>query len=115
VWAITHTKKELARFSTGEVARKETTLPKGPAHFLTTQADIIMHIEMGKKRKGRKSRDRIMVTGADVDCLAGNRSSAIIPERYIVSPTDSWGQFEEFFKDPTAADKATALYEKIYG
>lgn len=114
VVAITHSKKEISRYSAGEVARKETTLPKGPAHFLISQADIVMHGEMGKKRAGQLSRDRILVCGAEVDVLAGNRMSTAIPERYIVSRTNGWEQFAKFFSDPTAAEREAKIYSKHY-
>jgi hypothetical protein len=114
VWSTTHSAKEVARYATGEQARKETSLPKGAFKVLATQADLIMHFTMGKKRKGRKHRDRILVCGSDPDILAGNRASATIPERYIVRDHDQWQQFTEFFTSPEAADKASKLYEKIY-
>lgn len=114
VGLITHTKNEIARFTTGEMARKESTMPSGVAKFCISQADMMMHGEMGKKRDGLKQRDRIMVTEGDQDTLAGNRSGTLLPERYIVDPEHPWQQFVSFFKNPAAAIKAEKAYRSIY-
>ena len=114
VWSTTHSAKEVARYSTSEQARKETSLPKGAFKVLATQADLIMHFVMGKKRKGRKHRDRILVCGSDPDILAGNRASATLPDRFIVPDHDQWQQFVNFFNDPEAAAKAQRIHDKIY-
>ena len=108
---ITHTKVEIAKFSTGEVARKESTLPKGPMAFVHGQADIVMHGEFGRKNAGRRLRDRILVCEGDMDTMAGNRTGTMLPARYIVSPDKTWEQFKSFFTDATAADKAELEYK----
>ncbi len=115
VWCITHSAKDVARYTNSEQARKETSLPKGVIKILASQADLIMHFVMGKKRKGKKHRDRIMVCGSDPDILAGNRTGGTIPERYIVQPYDQWQQFVEFFNNPEASAKAARIHDKIYG
>lgn len=112
VGLITHSKIEIAKFTKGEVARKEMSLGKGPRSLVESQADVIMHGELGKTRAGRRLRDRILVCEGDVDTLAGNRSGAMLPQRYIVDPDKPWAQFERFFVDPKAADTAEAEYRK---
>lgn len=113
VGLITHSKVEILKFTTGEKARKEMSLGKGPRSLVESQADIIMHGELGLKRSGNRLRDRILVCEGDMDTLAGNRSGTMLPSRYVVDPKDPWGQFEKFFTDKTAADKAEADYKKF--
>lgn len=113
VGLITHTKVAIERFTSGERARKESTLPSGVRKFCETQADVIMHGEFGRKRPGLRMRDRVLVCEGDMDTLAGNRSGAMLPERYIVSPTDPWAQFVKFFKDPKAGAAAELEYKKL--
>lgn len=113
VGLITHTKLEIAKFTSGEKARKESTLPSGVKRFVESQADIIMHGELGRKRSGMRLRDRVLVCEGDMDTLAGNRSGAMLPERYIVDPKDPWKQFCSFFTDPKAADVAEVQYRKL--
>lgn len=110
---ITHSKTEIAKFTTGEKARKEMSLGKGPRSLCESQADVIMHGELGRKRPGQRLRDRILVCEGDMDTLAGNRSGAMLPERYIVDPVNPWKQFERFFRDPNAAQKAEEFYKKV--
>lgn len=110
---ITHTKVEIAKFTSGEKARKQSTLGSGPSHFCESQADVIVHGELGRKRPGKRLRDRILVCEGDVDTLAGNRSGAMLPERYIVDPEKPWQQFAKFFTDPKAADLAESEYKKL--
>lgn len=110
---ITHSKTEIAKFTSGEKARKEMSLGKGPRSFCESQADVIMHGELGRKRPGKRLRDRILVCEGDMDTLAGNRSGAMLPERYIVDPENPWKQFERFFRDAKAADIAEAQYRKL--
>lgn len=110
VGLITHTKIEIARFTSGEQARKESTLSSGVRRFCESQADIIMHGELGRKQKDRRLRDRVLVCEGDLDTLAGNRSGAILPSRYIVSPSHPWKQFCTFFSDPEAAARAEKEY-----
>lgn len=114
VGLITHTKVEVERYSTGEKARKESTLPKGVKAFVESQADVIMHGELGKRRGTNRLRDRIMVCDGDMDILAGNRSGGMLPQRYIVDPVAPWKQFAAFFSDPTACDKAELDYKRAY-
>lgn len=111
---ITHTKVEVARFTTGEKARKQSTLPKGVMKFCHGFADIILHGELGKQRAGRRLRDRIFVTEADEDVEAGNRTGALLPQRYIIDPENQWAQFVRFFKHPKYAEEAAAEYKKTY-
>lgn len=113
VGLITHSKNEIARFTSGEKARKESTLPTGVAKFCVSQSDIIMHGEFGRKRDGNRLRDRVLVCEGDMDTLAGNRSGAMLPERFIVSPTSPWAQFVKFFSDPKAAEVAELQYRKL--
>ena len=108
---ITHTKNEIAKFTSGEVARKESTLPNGVMRYVYGQADVVMHGEFGRKQAGRRLRDRVLVCEGDMDTMAGNRSGAMLPARYIVSPDKTWEQFKSFFTDATAADKAEAEYK----
>lgn len=112
VGLICHTTNEVAKFTSGEKARKEARLPKGPKHLCETQADIIFHGELGKKQPGNKLRDRIMVTEGDMDTMAGNRCGVLLPERYIVDPKNPWAQFMKFFTDPTYADFADKKYRR---
>lgn len=114
VGLITHTKNEIARFTAGEKARKESTMPAGVARFCVAQADMIVHGELGKTREGQKQRDRIMVTDGDADTLAGNRSGSTLPQRYIVDPLHPWQQFVKFFKVKGTSDKADEMYRRIY-
>lgn len=109
---ITHSKTEIAKFTSGEKARKEMSLGKGPRSLCESQADVIMHGELGRKRPGKRLRDRILVCEGDMDTLAGNRSGAMLPERYIVDPENPWKQFERFFRDPKAAEQAENEYRK---
>jgi hypothetical protein len=111
VGMITHSKTEISRFTTGEKARKEATIPGGVMKFCTTQADVIMHGELGKKQSDKRLRDRILVCEGDMDTLAGNRSGTMLPDRYIVSPENPWRQFKRFFTSSTAADKAMLEYK----
>lgn len=113
VLMLTHTKLEIARFTSGERARKESTLPSGVKRFVESQADIIMHGELGRKRGGNRLRDRILVCEGDMDTLAGSRAGNIFPERYIVKPKDQWKQFCEFFSNPKAAELAEREYRKF--
>lgn len=110
---ITHTRNEILRFSTGEKAKKECTLPTGVRRLCESQADVIMHGELGKKLEGERLRSRILVCEGDMDTLAGNRSGAMLPSRYIVRPTGQWAQLCKFFTDPEAADKAEARCRRL--
>ena len=109
---ITHTKVEINKWTAGEKARKECSLPGGIRKICESQADIIMHGELGKKQPGLRLRDRILVCEGDMDTLAGNRTNAMLPERYIVSPDNPWKQFTRFFINPESTAKAEALFNK---
>ncbi len=111
---ICHTATEIARFSTGEVARKEARLPKGIKIFCETQADIIAHGELGKRREDSKVRDRILVLDGDADIQAGSRSNIPLPARMILPPKNSWGAFQELFTNPEASERADRIYRKHY-
>lgn len=113
VGLITHSKVEVNRYTTGEKARKECSLGGGVLKFVTAAADIMAHGEFGKKRAGQRLRDRILVCEGDMDILAGNRTGAMLPERYIVKRGSQWQQFARFFTSPTAADKAEAFHRKV--
>lgn len=113
VGLITHSKVEVQKFTSGEKARKEMSLGKGPRSLVESQADIIMHGELGLKRLGNRLRDRILVCEGDMDTLAGNRSGTMLPGRYIVSPESPWKQFEKFFTDSKAADLAEREYKTL--
>lgn len=113
VGLITHTKLEIQKFTSGEKARKESTLPAGVKRFVESQADVIMHGELGMKQSGNRLRDRVLVCEGDMDTLAGNRTGSLIPNRYIVDPINPWKQFRTFFNDPNAAAKAEAEYRKL--
>lgn len=110
---ITHTKLEVAKFTTGEKAKKMASMPKGVMAFCESQADVIFHGEYGKRRKPNRQRDRILVCEGDMDTLAGNRTGALLPARYIVSPSNQWGQFKKFFTNSKAADIAEVEYRKL--
>lgn len=110
---ITHTKTEIAKFTSGEKAKKASTLPTGIMRFVESQADVIFHGEYGKRRKPNRQRDRILVCEGDMDTLAGNRTGALLPARYIVSPTNQWEQFAKFFTSTKASDLAESEYRKL--
>lgn len=111
---IGHTKIEIAKYSTGERARKEMRLPGGVKYFIESQADLILHGELGKKRDGNRLRDRILVCEGDSDIMAGNRSERPLPQRFIVKPTGAWAQFKQFFTDDKAVLKAEEEFLKHY-
>ncbi len=112
VGLITHTKTELQRFTSGERARKESTMPNGVMRICSSQADLILHGEFGRLQPGERLRDRVLVCEGDMDTLAGNRSGVMLPNRYIVDKKNPWKQFRKFFTDPRAADSAEATYRK---
>lgn len=113
VGLISHTKTTLERFTTGEKARKESTLPKGVKSICETQADVIMHGEYGIKQPGQRLRDRVLVTEGDMDVMAGNRSGTMLPGRYVLARREQWKQFTTFFTDPLAAIKAEKQYKLL--
>lgn len=109
---ICHTQLEIARFTSGEKARKEARLPKGIKYFVESQSDLILHGEMGKRQEGNSLRDRILVCEGDADTMAGNRSGTMFPERYIVNHANPWKQFQRFFSDPDYAAKSERDYRR---
>jgi AAA domain len=111
VGLISHSKTTLEKFTSGEKARKESTLPSGVKKLCETQADIIMHGEYGNKQPGAKMRDRVLVCEGDMDIQAGNRSGAMLPARYVLSRTKQWDQFVKFFTDPEAEVRETKRYK----
>lgn len=111
---IAHSKIETARFTSGERARKEARLAKGAKDLLESQADIILHGELGKRRNGNRLRDRILVCEGDSDTMAGNRTGAMLPARYVVKRPGQWDQFMSFFSNPEASEKQERLFKKLY-
>lgn len=110
---ITHSKVEIARFTSGEKAKSTSTMPSGIMRFVEPQADVIVHGEYGRRRKPNRQRDRILVCEGDMDTLAGNRTGTLLPARYVVSPTGQWAQFCKFFTSSKAADIAEAEYARL--
>lgn len=110
---ITHSKTEISKFTSGEKAKKESTLAKGAKALVFTQSDVIAHGEFGSKRENNRYRDRILVLEGDNDTLAGNRAGTILPARYVVDKKDPWGQFCKFFTDPTASEKAEKQFREV--
>lgn len=113
VGIITHSKTEVARFTSGEKARKEATIGGGVMRFVYGAADVMLHGEFGLKQPGNRQRDRILVCEGEMDTLAGNRTDCMLPARYIVDKKQPWKQFSSFFKSPDAADQAEAEYKKV--
>lgn len=113
VGLITHSKTVIERFTNGERARREASIGGKLRDFCEATADVIMHGEMGMKRKGNRLRDRILVCEGDMDTLAGNRSGIMLPGRYVVKHGKQWEQFHRFFTDPEAADKAESFCRKV--
>lgn len=113
VGLITHSKTVIERFTNGERARKEASIGGKLKDFCESQADVIMHGEFGPKLKGERLRSRVLVCEGDMDTLAGNRSGAMLPSRYIVKRGAQWAQFKRFFTQADAADKAEAFYRKV--
>lgn len=111
---LCHSKIDIAKFSKGEVARKESNLPGGVKAFAESQADLIMHGELGKKREGNNYRDRIMVLHGDQDIQAGTRAPFELPERYIVNRHNQWQQLQSIFSDPAAASREGRRFNKFY-
>lgn len=111
---LCHSKIEIAKFSKGEVARKESNLPGGVKAFAESQADLIMHGELGKKRGDNNYRDRIMVLHGDQDIQAGTRAPFQLPERYVVNRHEQWAQLKAIFSDPAQALKEERRFVKLY-
>lgn len=111
---ITHTGVVTKKIGNTEQSRQETTLPSQVQKFLHTQADLIVHGNFGKLRKGMRDRDRIISLDGTNEILAGSRVRGInMPKKYIVSPDDPWTQLESFFTDPKAAEKAEKQFHDL--
>lgn len=111
---ITHTGVVTKKVGGVEISRQETTLPSQVQKFLHTQADLIVHGNFGKLRKGNRDRDRIISLDGTNEILAGSRVRGInMPKKYIVDPDDPWAQLESFFKDPKAAAKAEQQFHDL--
>jgi hypothetical protein len=111
---ITHTSIVTRKVGQSEQSRAETTLPSQVQKFLHTQADLILHGNFGKLRKGMRERDRIISLDGTNEILAGTRVRGVaLPKKFIVDPNDPWGQWETFFKDPKAAAKAEEQFKQL--
>ncbi len=112
----THQQVNERLFKTGPKAKKETTLPSGILKILVPQVDIAFHGEFGKKRKGNRFRDRIVVTEGTDEIVAKNRGG-IMPNRFILPQEfdKRWPMLEGFFKDKLTINKAEQEHDKIYG
>lgn len=116
VMFITHTSLVTKKVGNVEQSRWETTLPSQVQKFLHTQADVILHGSFGRLRPGMTERDRIVSMDGTNEILAGSRIRSIhFPKRFIVDPDKPWEQWEKFFTDPKAADKAEQDYLKVTG
>jgi hypothetical protein len=110
----THTGVVTKKIGNTEQSRQETTLPSQVQKFLHTQADLIVHGNFGKLRKGMRDRDRIISLDGTNEILAGSRVRGInMPKKYIVSPDNGWAQLESFFTDPKAAAKAEEQFHDL--
>lgn len=110
---ITHSNIITKKVGRVETSREETTLPSQVQKFLHTQADLIVHGQFGRLRKGMQDRDRIINLDGSAEILAGSRVRHIhLPRKYIVSPTQPWAQLANFFKDPKAVLAAEAEYQE---
>lgn len=110
----THEEIQKRQFKGGEKAKKETTLPNGIWKYLFGQIDIILHGTFGKRNKGTKQRQRLIVSEGSEDILAKNRGGKI-PPIYICNSGEQWKQFSGFFTDPRTIDKELKRYEGLYG
>jgi hypothetical protein len=111
---ITHTSIVTRKVGQTEQARAETTLPSQVQKFLHTQADLILHGNFGKLRRGMRERDRIISLDGTNEILAGTRVRGVsLPKKFIVDPTEPWKQWETFFADPRAAAKAEEEFKQL--
>lgn len=116
VMFITHTSLVTKKVGNTEQSRWETTLPSQVQKFLHTQADVILHGSFGKLRPGMQERDRIISMDGTNEILAGTRIRAIhLPKRYVVDPENPWKQWETFFTDKKATEKAEQEFLKFMG
>jgi len=111
---ITHTNIVEKKVGTSTVTRAETTLPSQVQKFLHTQADLIIHGNFGKKRKGQLERDRVISMDGSNEILAGSRVRHVhLPKKFIVDPTHPWEQWTSFFGDEKASLKAEKEYQDL--
>lgn len=108
---ITHTNLVTKKVGRVETSKWETTLPSQVQKFLHTQADVILHGNFGKKRKGQDERDRVISLDGSDEILAGSRIRGInLPKKFVVDPVDPWGQWASFFDNPEAVKAAEEFY-----
>lgn len=111
---ITHTSIVTKKVGNVEQSRAETTLPSQIQKFLHTQADLILHGNFGKLRKGVKDRDRVISMDGTNEILAGSRVREIqLPKKFIVDPEHPWDQWEKFFRHPESVREADEAYRKL--
>jgi hypothetical protein len=111
---ITHTNIVTKKIGNVEQSRAETTLPSQVQKFLHTQADLILHGNFGKLRKGLLDRDRVISMDGTNEILAGSRVREIhLPKKFIVNPDSPWKQWESFFTTDFAADQAEEEYRTL--
>jgi hypothetical protein len=110
----THEEVQNRNFKAGTRAKKETTLPNGVWKYLFGQLDLILHGTFGRRDKGTKQRQRLVVSEGSEDILAKNRGGKIAPI-YICDLGKQFQQFSGFFTSPKSIDTELARYEKIYG
>jgi hypothetical protein len=113
---ITHTNVVTKKVGNTEQSRQETTLPSQVQKFLHTQADLILHGNFGKKRKGMVDRDRIISLDGTNEILAGSRVRGVnLPKRFIVDPEKPWQQWTSFFEDEQAVLDAEKFFAEANG
>lgn len=111
---VTHTSIITRKVGQTEQSRSETTLPSQVQKFLHTQADLILHGNFGKLRKGMRERDRIISLDGTNEILAGTRVRGVsLPKKFIVDPVDPWAQWKGFFDDPKKAAKAEQDFQEL--
>lgn len=110
---LTHQRVTTAKFKKGEQSKKETTLPKGIWEQLVPQVDIVIHGELGGRRKPNNYADRIIVAEPSEDVLAKNRGG-ILPAKFILPFKNRWAFIEKFFSDPASKEVAQKEYDKHY-
>jgi hypothetical protein len=90
--------------------------------FIHAQSDLIMHGFFGRRRKGKKDRDRIISFDGTDEVMAGTRIRQVyIPNKYIVTPptlddlTGPWKQWSKFFSNsPEAGEKAEHTFINLF-
>jgi hypothetical protein len=114
VAGTTHIKEEFRKNKYGvEEFRRETSLPGGVQKFVHAQADVIMNGHFGRRRQGKRDRDRYISFDGTNEVMAGTRiKSVYLPHKYIPTPPTfehpdaPWVQWCDFFEDSPAAGKA---------